>query len=124
MGATPVAEPDQFTDTVDVEEDIVIDLREAAPLWTPHRALLSGRPGILSATKWELAIKRLVDIGMALFFIAAFLPVMLITAAAVKLSSPGPVLLHPGSGWSDGRHFRFAKFRSMFNGAHEGAAPC
>ena len=119
----PSADPGYLRDhlTEVDEEEIIIDLRDAAePASTgASRTYLHHWPGILSAPTWELALKRSVDIAAASFFIILFLPLMLLTVIAVKVSSPGPVLYVQNRVGKDGRVFRFAKFRSMRNGAHE-----
>lgn len=97
---------------VDLRDKLVIDL-------TSTRALLDGTEGLLAAPAWKLAIKRLVDIAASLIFIIVLLPVMIAAAIAVKLSSRGPVLFLQDRVGKNGETFRFAKYRSMFNGAHE-----
>lgn len=59
------------------------------------------------------AVKRLVDIIASLFFIILFSPVMLITAIAVRLSSPGPILFKQKRVGYHNREFNMYKFRSM-----------
>lgn len=58
-------------------------------------------------------MKRILDVIFAVFFLIILAPVMFLTAAAVYISSPGPVLY-----WSDrvGRNniiFKMPKFRTM-----------
>jgi Undecaprenyl-phosphate glucose phosphotransferase len=57
--------------------------------------------------------KRVMDIlvsGLALTF---FLPVMVLTAIAIKLDSPGPVIFRQSRKGFNGRHFVIFKFRTM-----------
>lgn len=62
---------------------------------------------------WGRIIKRLFDLGGALFFLVLFSPVMLMTALVIKLDSVGPVFVRlPRIGYR-GRHFTILKFRSM-----------
>ncbi len=58
-------------------------------------------------------VKRLVDIIGSLFFIILFSPVMLITAIAVKLSSPGPIIFKQRRVGFHNKEFNMYKFRSM-----------
>lgn len=60
------------------------------------------------------SLKRLMDIVGAIIGIILFFPVMLITAALVKLESSGPVLFKQRRVGYKGKYFTFLKFRSMF----------
>ncbi len=60
-----------------------------------------------------LTLKRLIDFVGATLGLIAFSPLMLLTALAIKLESPGPVFfIQPRMGL-DGREFMLIKFRSM-----------
>lgn len=100
-------------------ESLVIDLRQDLEVDLRPRIYLRGDEGILGAPRWKLAIKRLVDIATAIFFIVLFAPVMILTALAIKLTSRGPVLYVQERCGKYGKVFKFAKFRSMYDGAHE-----
>ena len=63
------------------------------------------------------ALKRGVDIVASLAGMIVLSPLFLAIAAAVKLSSPGPVIFSQVRVGRYGRHFRFYKFRSMKVGA-------
>jgi lipopolysaccharide/colanic/teichoic acid biosynthesis glycosyltransferase len=122
----PLTEPRRHADRrkneeVGSDETIVIDLRDhgLSDAELVPRVYLDHRSGILSAPAWQLALKRSIDIATAIVFILLFLPLMVLTAIAVKLSSPGPVLYVDERVGKNGEVFRFAKFRSMRNGAHE-----
>lgn len=58
-------------------------------------------------------IKRISDIVLASLILALIWPVLLVLAAAVKLSSPGPVLFRQRRYGTDGREIVVYKFRSM-----------
>jgi exopolysaccharide biosynthesis polyprenyl glycosylphosphotransferase len=60
------------------------------------------------------AAKRLVDLVGGVLLLLLTLPVMLVTALAIKLDSPGPVLFVQTRSGRWGRPFRCLKFRSMF----------
>jgi sugar transferase (PEP-CTERM system associated) len=64
--------------------------------------------------------KRLVDIAGALVGIILTAPLMLIVAAAVKLTSPGPALYQQRRVGQHGRIFTVHKFRSMRKDAEAG----
>lgn len=69
--------------------------------------------------KYE-TVKRIMDIILAIAIGIVFLPVILITALAIKLTSPGPVLADtPKRVGRKGRFFHLYKFRSMIVNAHK-----
>ncbi len=59
------------------------------------------------------ALKRIMDIFGSLVGIILSSPVMLLTAIAIKLDSPGPVIFKQERVGQNGRHFFMYKFRSM-----------
>ena len=61
----------------------------------------------------RLLIKRAIDIAGASVALLALSPVMLIVAAAIKLTSPGPVVFTQARAGLGRRPFRMYKFRSM-----------
>jgi len=68
-------------------------------------------------------VKRVFDlvVGIPLFVLA--LPVMLVVAALVRVSSPGPVLYTQERVGKDGRNFTMVKFRTMRADAERGTGP-
>ena len=70
-------------------------------------------------TGWNYFIKRSVDIALCLgFLLFAAIPMTLI-AIAVKLDSPGPIILRQTRIGKNGKPFMFFKFRSMYNDAEQ-----
>lgn len=63
--------------------------------------------------------KRIIDVAGALTGLILLSPVMLITAAAVKLTSKGPVFFVQERVGKRGKIFRMYKFRSMVEDAEE-----
>lgn len=61
----------------------------------------------------ELTIKRLVDIGGALFGLVLFSPVMLLISILIPLTSRGPVFYRQKRVGLNGQIFEILKFRSM-----------
>lgn len=65
-------------------------------------------------------VKRIIDIFLAIFLGIVFAPIILLTALAIKISSPGPVLADtPKRVGKNGRLFYPYKFRSMIVNAHK-----
>jgi len=68
-------------------------------------------------------LKRGFDIGLSLLLLLLTLPLMLLTAFAVRLDSPGPVLYRQQRVGLHGRPFTLLKFRSMSVDAEEAGKP-
>jgi len=103
------------------------------PLRTPVRAILDlgGVPLLrerlfqfgdlqmldLATTAAEspmyFALKRIFDVGFSTLTILVTGPLMLAIAAAIKLTSPGPVLFRQERIGLNGQHFTMYKFRTM-----------
>lgn len=71
-------------------------------------------PAMTPGRRWALSVKRASDVIMAAFGLLALLPLMLAVALAIKLTSPGPVLLRQERTGLGGRPFTILKFRSMY----------
>lgn len=67
----------------------------------------------ISMNNWEAMIKRLFDIVFSIIGIVLTSPIMLITAIAIKIESPGPAIFKQVRVGMNGRHFKIWKFRSM-----------
>jgi Undecaprenyl-phosphate glucose phosphotransferase len=64
-------------------------------------------------TKTEQALKRAIDVVVALIGVLMFAPLLLITACLVRLDSPGPIFFKQVRNGFNGRSFRIVKFRTM-----------
>lgn len=62
---------------------------------------------------YEKVIKRLLDILLCTFALVVLSPLFLITAIAIKISSPGSVFYYSDRTGKDHKRFHFYKFRSM-----------
>lgn len=74
------------------------------PIVEMHRTALQG---------WGRIIKRTVDIVFSLLAIIGFGPIMIITAIAVCLDSPGPIIYRNKRVGENDNRFKVLKFRSM-----------
>ncbi len=83
------------------------------------RARLSENSPLTNGPRWRLAVKRLVDIVGSLSLIVLLSPVMAAAAAAVRLTSRGPVLFSQKRVGRNGTEFEMLKFRSMSLDAEE-----
>jgi exopolysaccharide biosynthesis polyprenyl glycosylphosphotransferase len=70
----------------------------------------------------QLIVKRAIDLGLALFLTLLTLPIQLLAALAIRLTSRGPIFFRQVRCGLNGRHFTLLKFRTMQAGA-EGLLP-
>ena len=94
----------------------VVDVREPEP---PVLEILEPPAGLVAAPRYRLATKRAIDMAGSSIALLLLAPVLVVIAALVKTSSPGPVLFVQDRVGRDGRLFRMLKFRSMVVGAHQ-----
>ena len=64
-------------------------------------------------TIFERAVKRTIDIVVAGTALLLLIPLFLMTAIAIKLDSPGPVIFRQRRSGFNGRQFQIMKFRTM-----------
>ncbi|TWJ06533.1 WecB/TagA/CpsF family glycosyltransferase [Altererythrobacter ishigakiensis] len=69
--------------------------------------------------KLNAAGKRVVDVVLASLAIMALLPILIVTAFAIRTEDRGPVLFRQTRIGEDGRPFSMIKFRSMYTDAEE-----
>jgi exopolysaccharide biosynthesis polyprenyl glycosylphosphotransferase len=70
-------------------------------------------------TKVVRSLKRALDLAVAGMALLVTAPLMILTAALIKLDSPGPVLFRQVRVGKDGEHFSCFKFRSMYIDAEQ-----
>ncbi|HEY4054133.1 MAG TPA: sugar transferase [Terriglobales bacterium] len=68
----------------------------------------------IQSRRIPLLVKRCLDIVGSLVALLFLMPLMILIAAAVKLTSPGPVLFRQMRLGQSGKGFTFLKFRSMY----------
>ena len=89
---------------------IDVDAVEGIPLIGLKRSLTQT---------WQYRVKRMVDFFGAMAILVVSTPVWLLIALAIKLDSPGPVLLRQTRLGYRGQPFSCFKFRSMYVNADE-----
>lgn len=67
----------------------------------------------------EMVSKRAMDIAISVIALVVLLPVLLLLALAIKLTSPGPILFRQTRLGRYGKQFTLLKFRTMVDGADE-----
>jgi exopolysaccharide biosynthesis polyprenyl glycosylphosphotransferase len=72
-----------------------------------------------TGVSWGRLIKQIMDFVGALVLLAVSAPLLAAAAAAIKLSSPGPVLFRQARAGLNGKPFIMYKFRSMVTNAEQ-----
>jgi Undecaprenyl-phosphate glucose phosphotransferase len=93
-----------------------------------HRITQIGQLPVVNLTSspqtgWNSIAKRIIDIVLSTLALAVLLPLMVLIAVAVKLSSPGPVLYRQRRASLGGQEFDILKFRSMRLDAEDADGP-
>lgn len=88
---------------------------------------IAGMPSVavrrLPLHTWGAFVKRLMDIFLSLLLLIIFAVPMVIIAALIKLTSPGPVFYRQERVGRDGKVFVMLKFRTMYEGAEDETGP-
>jgi len=82
----------------------IADELEGHPFITHYTGAIAG---------WPVVVKRVLDFVLALLALIVVSPVMLLAAALIKLTSPGPVLFTQKRIGQSKRKFTIYKFRTM-----------
>ena len=95
---------------------------------SPARLELAGLPLLtlkrgLDRDPMQLMAKRAIDILLSGLGLICLSPVLLILAGVIRITSPGPALIHQDRAGLDGRLFRMYKFRSMKVDAEVSSGP-
>ncbi|RMF11264.1 MAG: TIGR03013 family PEP-CTERM/XrtA system glycosyltransferase [Alphaproteobacteria bacterium] len=90
-----------------------VDLDSLNPSW------LIFSDGFGGVGRADLVIKRLFDISASLILLFLSLPILVTTAIAVKLTSPGPIFYRQERVGQFGKTYNVMKFRSMRNDAEK-----
>lgn len=88
----------------------------------PSDSTLAGRMGSHGSRSSAVApgvLSRIVDITLSLTALIVSSPILLFAAAAIQLSSPGPVLFFQQRAGRGRRPFRMLKLRTMYLGAED-----
>ncbi len=80
-----------------------------------HAPLIQVSPDLMP--QWQMSLKRIIDVVVSLIAILILIPVYIITAIIVKLSSRGPVIYSQERMGIHGKPFVMHKFRSMYQNA-------
>ncbi|HMH53791.1 MAG TPA: sugar transferase [Candidatus Acidoferrum sp.] len=126
--AVPLSRLEEITDALEVCDSFGVDTRVLVDLYRPAQAhpfveeLFTLPFYGFSATLTRqsvLAAKRLLDVVGAGVLLLSTLPLLVMVAAVIKLTSPGPVIFQQERAGFHGRRFRMYKFRTMVAGAED-----
>ena len=92
---------------------------EAADVAFPQLHVVEEPRGLLAARRWQLVVKRILDVVGGAVLLVILSPILVIAGLAVALTSRGPVLFVHDRVGKAGRVFRLLKFRTMNHGAHD-----
>ena len=88
-----------------------IDQRRLRSLPLAHEPLFYLEPASLS--RWQLRVKRVMDLAITSIVLVLASPVLLVAALAIKLGDGGPVLFKQVRVGRDGQTFKVFKLRTM-----------
>ena len=113
MIITQLEDSDVVIKIIPVMQDILIGSVKTTSIF--DAPLIQIFPDLMP--DWQVALKRIFDIVLSFLCLIILSPVILITAIAVKLSSPGPVFFSQERVGLRGRKFSMLKFRTMVKDA-------
>ncbi len=85
-------------------------LHDVSPEKMPLRHLGQTR---LLASRWQLGVKRILDVGISAMSLVILTPLLLAIGAVIKITSPGPVLYQWVVIGKGGKRFTGYKLRTM-----------
>ena len=94
-----------------------IDVTRLRPQSLDGRTMIYVEPVVRNG--WQTSAKRAFDIGLALTIMTLTLPVQIISALAIALTSRGPVFFRQIRVGRDGELFEVLKYRTMYLDAEE-----
>ena len=103
-------------------EDMLLDIGAIEPSIVEFRVAEEALPkqrGLLNAARWQLAVKRGMDIVMSGLALVVLTPLLLAVALLVGVTSRGPIFYVQERVGRSGKPFRMLKFRSMYRDAHD-----
>jgi lipopolysaccharide/colanic/teichoic acid biosynthesis glycosyltransferase len=125
FGAAPSRRPVPFPSVVEPPPPIPLPTLAPSPVVQPPdrpRGRRSGSPRLRAlACLRDRRLKRAIDLAGSVALLGALSPVLGVCAAAVRLSSPGPILFRQRRIGRDGRTFEMLKFRTMYENVDQKA---
>lgn len=112
---TQLENTDVVIKIIPVMQDILMGSVKTTSIF--HAPLIQIFPDLMP--DWQMSLKRIFDIVISVICLAILSPIMLITAIAIKTTSPGSVLFSQERVGLKGRKFIMHKFRTMYKEAEK-----
>ncbi|PKP50922.1 MAG: sugar transferase [Bacteroidetes bacterium HGW-Bacteroidetes-1] len=100
---------------IPIMQDILFGSVKLSGIW--HAPLIQISPDLMPA--WQQSLKRIMDIIVSIVAMILLIPLYIITAMGVLLSSKGPIMYSQERVGLRGKPFKMHKFRSMFSDAEK-----
>ncbi|MFH1297395.1 MAG: sugar transferase [Bacteroidota bacterium] len=112
---TQLEDSDVVIKIIPVMQDILMGSVKTTSIF--HAPLIQIFPDLMP--DWQMSLKRIFDIAVSTICLVILSPIMVITAVAIKISSPGPVLFSQERVGLRGHKFIMHKFRTMYKDAEQ-----
>jgi lipopolysaccharide/colanic/teichoic acid biosynthesis glycosyltransferase len=107
-------------DTLDVKASVSVISKKLQFIWEREELLFETNVSKKKVLQFQIPLwKRLFDIIFSLLGIIVMSPIMILTAIAIKLESPGPAMFKSKRVGTNYQIFDFLKFRSMYTDAEK-----
>lgn len=103
-------------------ERVIVSAERAVDARKSLEALRMGRSRPSGPSRLSSRFKRAMDMTIAAGLLLALVPMLLALAAAIKLTSRGPILFRSERIGRQGASFEMLKFRTMYDGADDDRA--
>lgn len=112
---TQLEDTDVVIKIIPAMQDIIMGSVKTTSIF--HAPLIQIYPDLMP--DWQMSLKRIFDIGFSLIALILLIPVILITAIIIKLTSSGPVFFKQERIGLKGKPFIMYKFRTMVQDAEK-----
>jgi len=110
---TQLEDSDVVIKIIPLMQDILMGSVKTTSIF--HAPLIQIFPDLMP--DWQMSLKRIFDIAVSAICLVILSPIMLITAIAIKTTSPGSILFSQERVGLKGRKFIMHKFRTMYKGS-------
>ena len=109
-----------INDTLDVNSSVTVLDKKLQFICERENILFGSRVSKRRILRFEIPLwKRAFDVAFSLLALIVLSPLMLLTAIAIKIESPGPALFKSKRVGTNYKIFDFLKFRSMYTNAEK-----